>query len=238
MSLAWHMLVSRHARLAARGMSWLTGLPISELIGVPDVCADRGSLPPIGPVGCLRRCCHHLSLKSSKEARVDNGLTCLQGIFWQEEIIPFFQQVTLNKNKTCVQDLYLELADKVGPPASLRSSVLAAAPSRHNSRRQAWHPKSNDYRGQAVSTVELKPGSPAPPPALLAAALFLKASWLCHAACIWLQVQEGLGGVDPYFSKLADGMRAWIAAWDQLNPRDDNNNESPLANGTTAHTKK
>ena len=44
--------------------------------------------------------------------------------------------------------------------------------------------------------------------------------------------------MDPYFGKLADGMRAWIAAWDQLNPRDcDANNKTPLPNGT-AHTKK
>ena len=77
------------------------------------------------------------------------------------------------------------------------------------------------------------------PPALLAAALSLNASCRCQAACVWLQVQEGLGGVDPYFGKLADGMRAWIAAWDQLNPRDAMaNNKSPLPNGTTAHTKK
>ena len=81
-----------------------------------------------------------------------------------------------------------------------------------------------------MSTVGLKPWRPCSLP--------LNASCLCQAARIWLQVQEGLGGVDPYFSKLADGMRAWVAAWDQLNPRDTTNNESPLPNGTTAHTKK
>ena len=32
-----------------------------------------------------------------------------------------------------------------------------------------------------------------------------------------LQVEEGLSKIDPYFEKLAKGMRAWIAAWDELN---------------------
>ena len=31
-------------------------------------------------------------------------------------------------------------------------------------------------------------------------------------------VRTGLAHVDPYFSKLADGMEAWIACWRQLNP--------------------
>ena len=33
-----------------------------------------------------------------------------------------------------------------------------------------------------------------------------------------LQVRKELGPVDPYFSKLADGMITWIEAWAQLNP--------------------
>ena len=36
-----------------------------------------------------------------------------KGIFWQEEIIPFFQKVVLSKEATTVQQCYLELADKV-----------------------------------------------------------------------------------------------------------------------------
>ncbi len=28
----------------------------------------------------------------------------------------------------------------------------------------------------------------------------------------------GLGHLDPYFSKLADGMIAWIESWNMLNP--------------------
>jgi len=59
-----------------------------------------------------------------------------KGIFWQEEIIPFFQQVILDKGTSDVCELFLELADKV---------------------------------------------------------------------------RKGLGHLDPYFNKLADGMIAWIA---------------------------
>ena len=33
-----------------------------------------------------------------------------KGIFWQEEIIPFFQTLTLSKESTSVQKCYIELA--------------------------------------------------------------------------------------------------------------------------------
>ena len=32
------------------------------------------------------------------------------------------------------------------------------------------------------------------------------------------KVRKGLGHIDPYFSKLADGMVAWIEGWRMLNP--------------------
>lgn len=32
------------------------------------------------------------------------------------------------------------------------------------------------------------------------------------------KVRAGLGHIDPYFAKLADGMVAWIEAWQALNP--------------------
>lgn len=32
------------------------------------------------------------------------------------------------------------------------------------------------------------------------------------------KVRKGLGHIDPYFIKLADGMLAWIECWKQLNP--------------------
>lgn len=32
------------------------------------------------------------------------------------------------------------------------------------------------------------------------------------------QVRSGLGHLDPYFTKLADGMVAWIDSWKKLNP--------------------
>nr|GMC57069.1 UDP-arabinopyranose mutase 1-like [Ipomoea batatas] len=36
-----------------------------------------------------------------------------KGIFWQEEIIPFFQQATLSKDATTVQKCYIELSKQV-----------------------------------------------------------------------------------------------------------------------------
>ena len=38
-----------------------------------------------------------------------------KGIFWQEDIIPFFKNVKLSENSKTVQQCYLELADKVIP---------------------------------------------------------------------------------------------------------------------------
>ena len=32
-----------------------------------------------------------------------------------------------------------------------------------------------------------------------------------------MQVKKELSKIDPYFSKLADGMKVWIAAWDEVN---------------------
>ena len=59
----------------------------------------------------------------------------------QEEIVPFFQGVTLSKESTNTADCYRELSDKV---------------------------------------------------------------------------RQGLGHIDPYFSKLADGMLAWLDCWQAL----------------------
>lgn len=61
----------------------------------------------------------------------------------QEEIIPFFQNVTISKSCTTVEEAYVELSDKV---------------------------------------------------------------------------RKGLGHIDPYFLKVADGMVAWIEGWKLLNP--------------------
>lgn len=36
-----------------------------------------------------------------------------KGIFWQEDIIPFFQKVKLSEKAKTVQQCYLELADQV-----------------------------------------------------------------------------------------------------------------------------
>ena len=37
-----------------------------------------------------------------------------KGIFWQEDIIPFFQKVSFSSDQLSVEELYLELASKVG----------------------------------------------------------------------------------------------------------------------------
>ena len=34
---------------------------------------------------------------------------------------------------------------------------------------------------------------------------------------ILIQVEAELSSIDPYFTKLAKGMRAWIDAWDKVN---------------------
>jgi reversibly glycosylated polypeptide/UDP-arabinopyranose mutase len=67
-----------------------------------------------------------------------------KGIFWQEEIIPFFQQIQLSKEAVTVEQCYLELSKLV---------------------------------------------------------------------------REGLNGVDPYFTKLADAMVTWIEAWTEINSK-------------------
>ena len=36
-----------------------------------------------------------------------------KGIFWQEDIIPFFQKVSFSSDSLSVEECYLELADKV-----------------------------------------------------------------------------------------------------------------------------
>lgn len=34
---------------------------------------------------------------------------------------------------------------------------------------------------------------------------------------LFFKVEAELSKIDPYFTKLAKGMRAWIAAWDMVN---------------------
>ena len=81
---------------------------------VPDFAID----------GCLAQViCDHLGLGVKTglpyiwHSKASNPFVNLKkeykGIFWQEEIIPFFQKVVLSKDATTVQQCYLELADKV-----------------------------------------------------------------------------------------------------------------------------
>ncbi|KAJ0256254.1 hypothetical protein HA466_0092370 [Hirschfeldia incana] len=101
---------------------------------------------------CMKVICDHMGWgvktglpyidhkKSSNQ--IENLKKKLDGIFWMEEAVPFFQSVTLPKQCTSVKQCYLELAKLV---------------------------------------------------------------------------KEKLGKVDPYFTKLADGMVTWTEAWDELN---------------------
>ena len=102
---------------------------------------------------CVKVICDHLSLgvktglpyiwHSKASDPFVNLRKEYKGIFWQEEIIPFFQAVKFSAGSTTVYACMLELAEFV---------------------------------------------------------------------------RKGLAHLDPYFVKLADGMVAWIAAWQQLNP--------------------
>ena len=112
------------------------------------------------------------------------------GIFWQEEIIPFFQNLTLSPDNKDTYSCYLELAEKVCGCLGL-GGWLGSARGGTECRRYAHH------AGAAGASDELSVLLACPP---------------------GVQVRTGLGHLDPYFSKLADGMIAWIACWQQLNP--------------------
>lgn len=131
-----------------------------ELIGPALYFGLMGEGQPIGRYDdmwagwCSKVICDHLGLGCKTglpyvwHSKASNPFVNLRkeykGIFWQEEIIPFFQSVALSKESTTVEGCMVELAEKV---------------------------------------------------------------------------RKGLGHIDPYFNKLADGMVAWIQGWQQLNPK-------------------
>lgn len=130
-----------------------------ELIGPAMYFGLMGEGQPIGRYDdmwagwCTKVICDHLGVGCKTglpyvwHSKASNPFVNLKkefkGIFWQEEMIPFFQQVQLSKESTNALDCYSELAEKV---------------------------------------------------------------------------RQGLGHIDPYFIKLADGMVAWVNGWKQLNP--------------------
>mmetsp|Transcript_18886 Transcript_18886/g.56278 ORF Transcript_18886/g.56278 Transcript_18886/m.56278 type:complete len:342 (-) Transcript_18886:591-1616(-) len=132
-----------------------------NLIGPAMYFGLMGEGQPIGRYDdmwagwCTKVICDHLGLGVKTglpylwHSKASNPFVNLRkeykGIFWQEEIIPFFQAVTLSKENTTSEACYLELAEKV---------------------------------------------------------------------------RTGLGHIDPYFTKLADGMNNWIACWQQLNKKE------------------
>ncbi|KAK9829843.1 hypothetical protein WJX72_008217 [[Myrmecia] bisecta] len=133
-----------------------------ELIGPAMYFGLMGEGQPLGRYDdmwagwCSKVICDHLGVGVKTglpyiwHSKASNPFTNLKkeykGIFWQEEIIPFFQAVTLSKEASTVEACYLELAEKV--------------------RKQLSH-------------------------------------------------------IDPYFTKLADGMATWIEAWGLLNQNDE-----------------
>lgn len=142
-----------------------------DLIGPAMYFGLMGDGQPIGRYDdmwagwCAKVICDHLGLGVKTglpyiwHSKASNPFVNLKkeykGIFWQEDIIPFFQKVELSKESKTVQECYLELADKV---------------------------------------------------------------------------RSGLGKIDPYFDKLANGMQDWIACWDMLNPPA--KSDKALPNGT------
>ncbi|CAN6809942.1 unnamed protein product [Brassica oleracea] len=139
-----------------------------ELIGPAMYFGLMGDGQPIGRYDdmwagwCVKVICDHMGwgvktgLPYIWHSKASNPFVNLRkeynGIFWQEEAIPFFQSVTLPKECTSVQQCYMELAKLV---------------------------------------------------------------------------KEKLGKVDPYFTKLADGMNTWIEAWDELNSPDGTEAKAP-----------
>ncbi|GAX84365.1 hypothetical protein CEUSTIGMA_g11787.t1 [Chlamydomonas eustigma] len=132
-----------------------------DLIGPAMYFGLMGEGQPIGRYDdmwagwCTKVICDHLGVGCKTglpylwHSKASNPFVNLKkeykGIFWQEEIIPFFQAITLSKENTTAEACYLELAEKV---------------------------------------------------------------------------RKGLGPIDPYFIKLADGMLAWIACWQMMNKKE------------------
>ncbi|EIE22359.1 UDP-forming alpha-1,4-glucan-protein synthase [Coccomyxa subellipsoidea C-169] len=100
-----------------------------DLIGPSMYFGLMGDGQPLGRYDdmwagwCSKVICDHLLLgvKTGKpyiwHSKASNPFVNLKkeykGIFWQEDIIPFFQEVTLSKEATTPEACYLELAEKV-----------------------------------------------------------------------------------------------------------------------------
>ena len=80
--------------------------------------------PNLNNFGCwMQVICDHLGLGVKTglpyiwHSKASNPFVNLKkeykGIFWQEEIIPFFQSATLSKESTTVQQCYIELSKQV-----------------------------------------------------------------------------------------------------------------------------
>jgi reversibly glycosylated polypeptide/UDP-arabinopyranose mutase len=101
-----------------------------EMIGAAMYFGLMGDGQPIGRYDdmwagwCCKVICDHLGmgvktgLPYIHHSKASNPFVNLKkeykGIFWQEEIIPFFQQVKLSKEAVTVEQCYIELSKQVG----------------------------------------------------------------------------------------------------------------------------
>lgn len=120
---------------------------------------------------------------------------------------------------------YLELAEKVSAAReALREAVRGcarlceaarAAPAMH-----ALHTPSHacTARARACSRRAPLPKHGAPHGSSAAQRCVQPARKHSRAHDAVPQVRAGLGHIDPYFGKLADGMTAWINCWTSMNP--------------------
>jgi hypothetical protein len=102
---------------------------ISGVIGRVELDNKNPWVRVLTPSGCAAQViCDHLGLGVKTglpylwHSKASNPFVNLKkeykGIFWQEDIIPFFQEVSLSKTASTVDACYLELADKVRPAPS------------------------------------------------------------------------------------------------------------------------
>lgn len=142
-----------------------------------------------------------------------------KGIFWQEEIIPFFQAIKLDDSVTTVEAAMLDIAERVrgsgegmGPSMGVEDErVWTCAGRMAGSRGLARGCGMKMWRDAGHCCVPARARSLPPhahPTQLISPSPQSTLS----------QVRKGLAHLDPYFEKLADGIVAWIEAWRQLNP--------------------
>ena len=159
--------------------------------------------PPAPATTLTRRCvkviCDHLSLgvktglpyiwHSKASDPFVNLRKEYKGIFWQEEIIPFFQQVRLSSAPSLIDSLL----DRPIEAENNKTNQRTNQPTDHSPLAPR---RKSQIKLDAVKHADV---------------------FSCYEE-LAEQLRQGLGHLDPYFDRLADAMLAWIACWRQLNP--------------------